>query len=224
MRSCAVLVIGHRGSRAPGPENSPLAVAAAVDAGAAGVELDVRWGADGALRCAHDPLPTGPGAAPPLLHDVLAVARGLVVLEVKNVPGQPDYDAPVESVARELVRVLPAAAAFDVVVSSFDWLAIEAVRSLDGPPTAFLAPPGVALGAAINYASGARHSQVHVHLSDVLAAGAAGVVAAHEAGLGVAVWTITDLEVLPTLASWQVDGAICDDPAAAVRRLAPGPS
>ena len=98
-------VLGHRGSRIPGPENTPEAVRAALAAGAAGSEIDVRRSADGALVCVHDPLLAGSArpvvemsaaelaaAGIPTLAELIAAgAGGRLVIEVKNIPGEPDY-------------------------------------------------------------------------------------------------------------------------------------
>ena len=100
-------VLGHRGSRFPGPDNSISAISGALLAGSHGVEVDVRRCADDVLVCCHDPdkagvmllttavsqslTPRYPGS-----REVLDVCcgRGQAVLEVKNVPGEPDFDAP----------------------------------------------------------------------------------------------------------------------------------
>ncbi|OHV47025.1 glycerophosphodiester phosphodiesterase [Parafrankia soli] len=117
-------VLGHRGSRTPGPENTLEAVDAALRAGADGVELDVRRSADGDLVCVHDArLPRLGGRAVirrstselasrgiPLLTEMLDVwdGRGRLILEIKNQPGQPDFDAPRERTARALIELLRA--------------------------------------------------------------------------------------------------------------------
>lgn len=61
-----VLVVGHRGARARFPENTLPAVRHALEAGADGIEVDVRVTADDVLVVAHDgtlppDLCTGPG-------------------------------------------------------------------------------------------------------------------------------------------------------------------
>jgi glycerophosphoryl diester phosphodiesterase len=208
----APLVLGHRGSRSPGPENTPGAVAAALTAGADGVEIDVRRLPDGTLVVAHDP----PVGGEPLLGEVLdaAVTRGLVVCEIKNVAGQADFDAPRAATAGLLLDLLTARGGADeVVVSSFDWFTVEAVRAADGPPTGFLTPPGVALEASIGYVRPAGHAQIHAHWTSLTPDGLA---AAHRAGLAVVAWTITDVEHALALGALGVDGLICDDPAAVV--------
>src|SRR5690348_16920797 len=55
----SVQVYGHRGSRRPGPENTPAAVRSALGAGADGVEIDVRRTRDAQLVCVHDPVLNG---------------------------------------------------------------------------------------------------------------------------------------------------------------------
>lgn len=226
-------VLGHRGSRIPGPENTVSAVRAALAVGADGVEVDVRRSLDGVAVCAHDPvLASGAGplvvaetpaarlaeAGVPALADVLdaALGRGQVVCEVKNVPGQPGYDAPASGTGRTLVELLCArrGSADQVVVSSFDWFTVEAVRDA-GWPTAFLVLPGVALAAGLGYAAPAGHAELHAFLADVLRAGAAGVAEVHAAGLALVAWPVRTTGELGALVDLGVDAAVCDDPAAA---------
>jgi len=49
------LIIAHRGGALLGPENTAVAIAAAVANGADAVEVDVRRTSDGYLICVHDP-------------------------------------------------------------------------------------------------------------------------------------------------------------------------
>jgi glycerophosphoryl diester phosphodiesterase len=88
-----MLVLGHRGAAATHPENTLEAFAGALDAGADGVELDVRRTADGALAVVHDAtLPDGRlvagtdaadlGEAVPLLADALDACREARVVNV----------------------------------------------------------------------------------------------------------------------------------------------
>ena len=195
-----VLVYGHRG--VPTGENTAAAVAAAFDLGADGVEIDVRRTPDGTLVCSHDPL-SGLPVEP--LSSVLAAARGRVIVEVKNVPGEPDFDAPACATARLLVSE-PLG---DVTVSSFDWFSVEVARDA-GWRTAFLSSPGVALDAAVAYARDAGHAECHPHWSAVLESPAS-VARAHDAGLAVVCWTVDDVGVLRSLREAGVDGVITND-------------
>lgn len=222
-RQAPVRVYGHRGSRRPGPENTPEAVAAALLAGADGVEIDVRRDAGGRLVVSHDPV-TGPAPAlADVLDAVLAAAgdrpaeRRRVICEVKNRPGEPDFDAPACATAEALVGLLAGRGGTDaVVISSFDWHSLAAVRRRGGPPTAFLTQPGVALRAGTAFAAEHGHAEVHPHWASVTARAAAG---ARLAGLSVVPWTVRSVTRARRLAALGVDGLICDDPAAVVAGL-----
>ena len=203
-------VYGHRGYAAAHPENSVAGVVAAFDAGAYGVEVDVRRTPDGRLVLSHDPLPDDlTGFATPA--EVLDAARGRVILEVKNLPGEPDFDAPVEATAKLLVELLYSREGDDVTVSSFDWFAVERARDA-GLRTAFLAPPGIGFEATLAYVDDADHAECHPHWTSVLEAPAL-VAEAHEHGRAVVCWTVDDPDIAAELRNFGVDGVITNDPA-----------
>src|SRR5512136_8384 len=93
------LIIGHRGFASRFPDNSLAGVAAAIGAGADGVEVDVRPCADGTWVCHHD---RSRGGRPvrewdtetlsregvPTLAEVAAALprEGLLFVEVKPLP------------------------------------------------------------------------------------------------------------------------------------------
>lgn len=135
------LVIGHRGERRIGPENSMAAFERAKREGADGIELDVRLAASGEVIVLHDEdvsrvtrgadtrradamslsevrsVDLGHGERVPLLADVLDLSRSLglfVNVELKR--DVPDRAALVRTVAREFGRQSPA----EIVFSSFD--------------------------------------------------------------------------------------------------------
>src|ERR1035437_1002918 len=100
-------VWAHRGARRQAPENTVAAFRLARTLGADGAELDARRSADDVVIVHHDPTGRGVGilAASPLatlraalselatLDEALdASAGGLVNVELKNLPGEPDYD------------------------------------------------------------------------------------------------------------------------------------
>ncbi|HEX8001171.1 MAG TPA: glycerophosphodiester phosphodiesterase [Mycobacteriales bacterium] len=200
-----MLVYGHRGSPRTHPENTAAGVAAAFGQGADGVEVDVRRAGD-LLVCSHDPLAGGPVET---LADVLGAARGRVVCEVKNVPGEPDFDAPVAATARLLTAALAGLGAGEVTVSSFDWYSVEVARDA-GLRTAFLTPPGLALDACLAYVTEAGHAECHPHWSAVLE-DAAAVGRAHDAGKAVVCWTVDDRDVALRLRDAGVDAVITND-------------
>jgi glycerophosphoryl diester phosphodiesterase len=236
-------VLGHRGSRVPGPENTVEAVDAALRAGADGIEIDVRRSADGDLVCVHDArLPRLGGRAVirrstrelaargiPPLHDVLDAwnRRGRLIIEIKNQPGQPDFDAPREETARTLVDLLrdrrltgsEADGPGNITVSSFDWFAVEAVRDSGiGVSTAFLTMPRMSVSAGLAYARSAGHAELHAHTSVILGVPDA-VARARKAGVRLVTWTVTNVETAARLLDVGVDGMICDDPAEVHRAL-----
>jgi glycerophosphoryl diester phosphodiesterase len=202
-----VKVYGHRGASSTHPENTVEAVVAAFDAGAYGVEVDARLSPARGLVCSHDPTY---GDDVPLIADILAAARGRVVVEVKNLPGEPDYDGREERVARALVALLDGKP-YDVTVSSFDWFAIDVARDA-GLRTAFLTPPGLGLDAGVAYAADNGHAEVHPHWSSVLER-PDDVATAHEAGLDVVCWTVDEVEIARLLRDAGVDGVMTNDPA-----------
>ena len=73
------LVVAHRGMPAVAPDNSLAGFAAAVEAGADAVELDVRRRSDGVLVCHHD---SGDAAGAPTLAEAIATVGGRVPLQV----------------------------------------------------------------------------------------------------------------------------------------------
>ncbi len=226
-------VLGHRGSRIPGPENTAEAVRRALAAGALGSEIDVRRSADGDLVCVHDPV-AGPdrravieqttaalaAAGIPTLAEVVAAAgTGRLVIEVKNLPGEPDYtrDAlAAQLLVAELARLQPGA---DIVISSFDPAAVDVARAA-GWRTGLLTIPGVLTQEGLAYVLERGYTELHAHVSTIRQ-GSARLV--HDAGLSLVGWTVTTLSELEPLRRFGVDAVICDDPAAAVGRLADNP-
>ncbi len=224
-------VLGHRGSRIPGPENTPQAVRGALAAGADGCEIDVRRSADGAIAVVHDPLLAGnqqpvvemsaadlaAGGIAPLAEMLEAAAGGRLVIEIKNILGEPDYtrDALTAQLLVAQLRALPVAA--DVLISSFDPVSLDVARAA-GWPTGLLTIPGVTIEEGLAYVVDHGYDELHTHVS-MTSGAAAGVAAVHDAGLRIVAWTVTTLgEVLP-LRDSGIDAVICDDPAGAVRRL-----
>jgi glycerophosphoryl diester phosphodiesterase len=243
-------VVAHRGASAQEPENTEAAFLAAVTAGADVIELDVRLTSDGVPVVLHDPdvSATTDGAGPvhdltlvelkrldasggrserheiPTLAEVLEVAgRGGVGvdLEIKNVPGEPAFDSPEESVLRATLEALDASGfRGPVLVSSFNWITIE--RSKELAPelaTGFLTVAAVDPHAGLSYARQQGHEFVLPQAPALFQAGGSFVEDAHADGLRVGTWTVDREEELATLFGWGVDAVASNDPAlaAAVR-------
>jgi glycerophosphoryl diester phosphodiesterase len=230
--SFSPLVLGHRGASASFPDNSVVAFAAAVAAGADGVELDIRRMADGGLACSHDetvadgrPVLSLASADLPAEVPVLAEALDacqrldVVNIEIKNLPGEGDFDD-TEPVAAALVRLLEDRGELHdgrILVSSFHRPSIDRVRQLaPGLATGWLVLDAREPAPLIDRAATLGHAAIHPHhlfVSEAL------VAAAHGAGLAVNTWTCDDPDRQRWLADVGVDAIICNDPAAALRAL-----
>lgn len=230
-------VLAHRGASRAAPENTLAAFRDAAALGADGVELDVHRSADGALVVHHDAHAPGVGVLAehsaaairrvrpsiPLLAESLDACAGLLVnVEVKNLPGDADYD-PDERAAVGVVELLHARdRRDDVLVSSFSLATIDRVRQLDAAiPTAFLTLVGFDPldGAAI--AADRGHAAVHPDVRSLVGPAADATVArAHALGLAVNVWTVNLPDEVRRLATVGVDAVITDAPDLARRALA----
>lgn len=220
------LVYGHRGASVAARENTLEAFRIAGEQGADGVELDVRRTVDGALVLHHD-AGLGDGriisATPrdelpahlPILEDALDVCRDLIVnIEIKNIPGEPDFDETC-SLTDEVVALLRSRGGRDrVVISSFHLRTIDRVRELDPDlATGFLCMldplPADGVEPAARRGHGAIHPY-HLLVDEAL------VDAAHDAGLTVNVWTVDDPDELAHLAALGVDAIVTNVPDVAI--------
>lgn len=223
------LVLAHRGARQVAPENTIEAFQVALDQGADGVELDVHRTADAELVVHHDADARGLGvlatlpfadiraARPdiPALDEVLDTCAGaLVNIEVKNLPGDADFD-PDDAAAELVVRCLTRRGLSDrVIVSSFNLGTIDRVRALDDSvPTGFLIMRGFGALDALDVCQEHGHGALHPFIGLLGGDAAAEVVArASELGLAVNVWTVNDEENIRRLGDAGVDGIITDVP------------
>lgn len=218
-------VVAHRGASANRPENTISAFLHAAELGADGVELDVHPTADGWLAVHHDhDLADGrpirsvaaadlPPDVPSLAEALAACGSMLVNVEVKTDaehPASPSFLAEVVATCR--------AWGGDVLISSFDAGALDALRALDPVlPTAqlttLLAAPADEVIAGI---VGRGHQAWHpwAPLLDEAA-----VAAAHAAGLAVNTWTVDEADRIVELAAWGVDAIVTNDVAACRRAL-----
>lgn len=228
------IVLAHRGANRYAPDNTLAAFRRAVELGADGVELDVHRTADDVLVVRHDAgTPAGVlseltssevrAALPevPRLDEVLDVCAGrLVNVEIKNVPGEGDWD-PTHRAASLLVELLGARDGRDrVLVSSFDLASVDRVRSLSpAVPTGLLTWGTDPLeGLAIAETHG--HVALHPDVRSVAGHSPGAIVTrAHERGLQVNVWTVNDPHELASLAAAGVDALITDLPDVALRAL-----
>lgn len=231
-------ILAHRGASRAAPENTLAAFVEAGNLGADGVELDVRCSADGALVVHHDATAPSIGVlaahsaaeirrvlpSVPTLAEALDACGGMLVnVEVKNLPGDADYD-PDELVAVAVVDLLHARQRRDdVLVSSFSLASVDRVRGLDDAiPTAFLTLVGFDPLEGVAVAADRGHAAIHPDVRSLVGP-AAGAVAARAGELGIAVnaWTVNVPEEVRRLADAGIDGVITDVPDVARAALDP---
>ena len=230
------------------PENTLASFEEAIRLGARIVEFDVRLSRDGVAVVMHDPgverttdgtgavheltstelaaLNAGSSDAPeqvPTLADVLDLLSGRagVAIEIKNIPGEPGFQADgeglVEATHAEIER-----RRFDgpVLLISFNPRSIAVSRSLDpAVPTGFLTTELVPPRDALEHARQEGHEMVLPGVSSLLAAGDAFVEDAHAAEVLVGTWTVDDPGRVRALADRGVDAIASNDPAMALAAL-----
>lgn len=230
-------VLGHRGLIAPQrAENTVAAVAAALEAGADGVEVDVRLSADGVPVACHDAdLARVAGvhlrvadltlsalrtvqllggeriATLAELADTVA-GRGRLVAEIKA------ESAGTQAAARRCEVVTASCSVLndsrlgraDILISSFSRSHVAGVRAVAPElATGMLGTPGQPIGELVGPAMRAGHAELHPHLSAALAAPRL-VERARALGLGVCVWTVNRPADLVLLEVAGVDAVITD--------------
>lgn len=240
------LIVAHRGAPTERPENTLAAFDAAVDAGAAAVEFDVRVTADCQAVVIHDATldRTTDGAGlvrertlaevlaariegadarsytVPTLHETLALlsGRAAVDVEIKNVPGDADFD-PNDEVAVGLVHRALDDVAFigDVIVSSFNPHSIAVSRELRPEvPTGLLTDVGVDAAAALHFAAEQGHTWVLPFADRVLEQGEGFAAAVHDEGLLLGTWIVDDAERARALLAGGADAVATNLPRAIV--------
>lgn len=240
------LIVAHRGAPSERPENTLAAFEVAVDAGAKAVEFDVRVTADGQVVVMHDATldrttdgsglireqslaevlavgiggPEGRTYTVPTLHETLAQlsGRAAVDVEIKNVPGDPDFDPEIE-LAVELVHRALDDVAFvgDVMVSSFNPRSIAASREARPDiPTGLLTNVDVDAAAALHFASEQGHTWVLPFADRLVEQGDGFVDAVHAAGVLLGTWIVDDIERARTLLAAGVDAVATNEARAIV--------
>jgi len=216
--STTTAVIAHRGASAVRRENTVEAFVEARRLGADMVELDVRRTRDDVLVIHHDASLPGVGPIVGLRHDALppwvptldqaidACAGMVVNIEVKSSPLDPDFDDDRWVAARVAEQVGERAWRDRVLVSSFDLVSVDRVRTIDDAVrTALLTLPGIDTPAAAATALEHGHRALHPH---DLAVTPELVEHLHARGMAVNVWTVDDPGRMRALVEMGVDG-IC---------------
>jgi glycerophosphoryl diester phosphodiesterase len=240
------IVVAHRGASAVEAENTLPAFELAIAAGAEAVEFDVRMTADGVPVVLHDAdvsrttdgeglvgdltleelkglrVRTADGGATevPTLEETLRLCTGRVGLdvEIKNIPGEPDFEGEREAATEATLRALDATAFSGfVLLSSFNPLSIARARALAPEvPTALLTPPGVDARVAATFARSEGHPWVLPFIEDVRDAGPGLAAEVHAAGTRIGTWLTDDPVLAVELMRHGLDAVATNDPAAVV--------
>ena len=213
-------IIGHRGSRATHAENTLPGFLHAMESGADGVELDVVVTLDDQLVVTHDMVLPQDGRVVrrhraadlplPTLDEVLSLAAPETFcfdIEAKHAPGMAPDAAPYAVLLSAAIR--RSRAGHRILVRSFEHDILRAFHEIE---------PGIPLSALISYPSdewaaiarSASATNISPHYSTVTSGR---VASAHEAGVGVSVWTVNEPEDWGKLTAMGVDSIITDDPA-----------
>lgn len=236
-------MVAHRGSSATHPENTIHAFEAAVAAGADVVEFDVRMTSDGVAVVLHDPdvsrttdgsglvrgltltqvkrlridSAVGDPTEVPTLEEALRCLSGRVGVdvEIKNIPGEPDYDTERQEAVEATVRALEETGfSGDVLVSSFNPMSIARSRELAPDlSTGLLTTEDVEADAALAFARSHGHPWALPFVGCVLDAGDGFVREAHGAGVRVGTWVVDDPATAVALMRSGIDAVATNDPA-----------
>ena len=248
------VVVAHRGDSAHVAENTVEAFESAIGLGAEAVEFDVRMTSDGVAVVMHDAdvvrttdgsglvrsmtlerirrlrigIAGGGAAGVPTLQEALDVLSGRAAadIEIKNVPGEPDFDPDREEAVEATIAAL-ATTAFDgpVIISSFNPLSIARSREL-APylPTGLLTDPSVEADAGLTFARAQGHGWVLPAVAAVLGAPDGFAERVHIAEMRVGTWISDDPDEAVGLMQAGVDAVATNDPRRilAARRRASG--
>jgi glycerophosphoryl diester phosphodiesterase len=222
-------VYAHRGDRSKAEDNTLDAYRLAVEAGADGIELDVRCTADGVLIMAHDPahgdLPPFcdltfvdlRAAAPsvPTFEETLRAIPGDVFLnvEVKNTSGEPGFDPDRRTTDQSLELVKAIDDPERILLSSFDPESVARAGIVHPDVlSGLLVSAMVPMEAAIDAARTLGVAAVHPPMTSVAPSPTSIIGAIHDAGFAVVVWNANTPEQVDAIATAGVDVIITDDP------------
>lgn len=230
------MVVAHRGASVEQPENTITAFEAAIDAGADAVEFDVRMTADGHAVVMHDPdvsrttdgrglvaemtLEENRTLGVPTLDEALRClsGRAAVDIEIKNLPGEPDFTPYREPAVEATLAALDSVGfSGQVIVSSFNPASIAHSRALRPEvPTGLLTEYEVDAEEALMRATSLGHPWVLPFVLKVLEASDGFVDRVHAGGALLGVWIADDPDTARRLFELGADAVATNDPRAIV--------
>lgn len=230
----APVVYAHRGDRTRASDNTLEAYHLAVEAGADGIELDVRQTSDGVLLLSHDD--RHPDMPPfieltmaevrkdapdvPTLIEMLEVVPRHIWLnvEIKNDQRDGDFDPTRNIVDQTIATIDDHDTLARILLSSFDPQSMQ--RAADISPNLYrgqliAAPVDLETGIAIVGAQGGR--AIHPNMSYFTPDAATSMRMIHDANLSAVVWGVNTPQDVAALLDVDVDVIITDDPRMARR-------
>ena len=239
-------MVAHRGDSANEAENTIEAFELAVARGADVVEFDVRLSSDDVAVVMHDAdvsrTTDGVGLVRDLsLRDLKALrirardggttqiptleealgcisGRAAVDVEIKNIPGEPDFDGSRELAVEATFSALDAVGFVGtVLLSSFNPLSIAYAHATEPEiPTGLLTIGEVDARAAFAFAREQGHGWVLPFVAEVRSSGAGFLDEVHGSGMRLGTWIVDDPGVAIELFDTGVDAVATNDPATIV--------
>ena len=152
----------------------------------------------------------------PTLHETLEFVSGRIGIdvEIKNIPGEPDFDGQGQPVVEAVIDTLTAVGfTGPVMVTSFNPWSVAWARERDPQlVTGLLTDPGVEAPVALAFAREQGHPWVLPFSRMVRAAGQDGPADVHEVGMSLGTWVIDDPTVALALMRSGVDAVATNDP------------
>ena len=222
-----MLKIGHRGAKGHAPENTLISFQKAMDLGVDGIELDVHLTSDEQLICLHDDTldrtTSGTGLVRTFtlielkafridtLHEIPTLQEVLNLIDEKiflNIELKGENTAKPVS---DLIEYYVSEKNWNYdhfIVSSFDWNALQEIRSLN-PNIAIGVLTQTDLALAIGFADFIKAKSVHPYFHLLTNENTELM---QQKGFQVFPWTVNELEDLQKIKSFKVDGIISDFP------------
>jgi glycerophosphoryl diester phosphodiesterase len=222
-----MLKIGHRGAKGHAPENTLVSFQKAIDIGVDGIELDVHLTYDHQLIVIHDetlnrttsgsgfvnnfslkqlkPLRIDNLHEIPTLEEVLNLVNQQVFINVE-LKGKNTAKPVAELIEKYVSEKKWSYEHF--IISSFDWNALQEVRSLN-PKIALGVLTQTDLELAVGFAEFIKAKSIHPYFHLLTKEK---TVLIQEKGFQVFPWTVNELEAIQKIKSFQVDGIISDFP------------
>ena len=222
-----MLKIGHRGAKGHAPENTLISFRKAIELDVDGIELDVHLTSDLQLICIHDDTLDRTTNGTGLINSF--TLSELKALRIDNLHEIPTFEEVLDLIDKkifiniELKGKNTAKPVVDVIesylnrgnwnynhflVSSFDWNALQEVRSLN-PNIAVGVLTQTNLGLAIGFADFIQAKSLHPYFHILTAENTALM---QQKGFQVFPWTVNELEDIQKIKSFHVDGIISDFP------------